>query len=379
MGIRTWKHRGQARLVLSKVWPDGTRFRRFMQNKTTAKELETRIDYAVTTGTWRDFREQLLKGRADCNDEPTIEKFSEEYLALCRVQNRRPDFKEQALTSINRLVGDVALRDFKRRHADRFADQRLAEGVATATVNRGLAVMKHMLNVAVSREYVDTNPLLRYRMLPEVEKALRILTYEEYRTLIDAVAEEDPVIGAYTAILGETGLRKSEGLRLRWEHIRTQEKLLIVDGQAKSGKVRTIPLSSLAQEWLSRLVRFVDNPYVFVGPTTNKKWRDPRGPFKRGQANAGLDWLSGFHDLRHFRATQWLINGVDVRTVKELLGHADIQTTMRYLHYVQSHATQTVLRAQEKEQTLWERGESGGYKVETPVAAEEGRKHAARL
>ena len=82
---------------------------------------------------------------------------------------------------------------------------------------------------------------------------------------------------------------------------------------------------------------------------------------------------SGFHDLRHFRATQWLINGVDVRTVKELLGHADIQTTMRYLHYVQTHATQTVLKAQEREQTVWESADTGGYKVETPEEPAEGR------
>ena len=112
-------------------------------------------------------------------------------------------------------------------------------------------------------------------------------------------------------------------LIIPWEHIRTREKLLIVDGKAKSGKVRTIPLSNLAQYWLRRVVRFLDDPYVFVEPATNKKWRDPRGPFKRGQANASLDWLSGFHDLQHFSATQWLFNGVDVQTVKELLGHAD--------------------------------------------------------
>ena len=63
MGVNKWRHRGREKLVLSKIWPDGTRFRRFMPNRTVAKELETRIDYAITIGTWLKLREQLIKGR----------------------------------------------------------------------------------------------------------------------------------------------------------------------------------------------------------------------------------------------------------------------------------------------------------------------------
>jgi site-specific recombinase XerD len=73
------------------------------------------------------------------------------------------------------------------------------------------------------------------------------------------------------------------------------------------------------------------------------------GPFFKGQAAAQLDWVKGFHDFRHFRATQWLINGVDVRTVQELLGHSNINTTMRYVHYIQQHASDAIQRAQKRE------------------------------
>ncbi|MFQ5738081.1 MAG: tyrosine-type recombinase/integrase [Acidobacteriota bacterium] len=55
------------------------------------------------------------------------------------------------------------------------------------------------------------------------------------------------------------------------------------------------------------------------------------------------------------RATQWLMHGVDVNTVKELLGHSSIQTTMRYVHYVQSHAAQSVTAAQAREYQQWEK------------------------
>ena len=359
MGIRRWRHRGQDKLVLSKVWPDGTRFRRFMPNRTVAKQLEARIDYAIAMGEWRAVQKELARGDGSCLDSetnPTISEFSRDYLRYCRVNNRSPGFKEQALVAIRRLLGDVRLRDFKRRDADYFKETRLEEGKAPATVNRGLAVLRHMFTVAVEREFLDANPLTRYRMLKEVQVPLRILSYSEYRQLIDAVTEEDPVIGVYVTLLGETGMRKSEGLRLEWGHIRPQERVVLI-GRAKSGKVRSVPLSDLAMESLGKLVRFLDIPQVFVDPRRKKVWSDPRDPFQHGRARVGLDWV-GLHGLRHFRATQWLINGVDVNTVKELLGHAHIQTTMRYVHYVRTHAVRSVLEAQRKESDEWRR--SGG-------------------
>ena len=166
--------------------------------------------------------------------------------------------------------------EFRRRDADRFVDQRLAEGVQPATVNRGVAVLRHMLTIAVEREYLERYPLSKFRMLPEVERVLQILTYDEYRRLINAVAADDPVIGAFVAVLGETGLRRSEGLRLEWQHVRLrgENPMVIVDGQAKSGKVRTVPLSYLAINWLQSLVRFVDVPQVFVDPLRGKRWKD---------------------------------------------------------------------------------------------------------
>ncbi len=356
MGIRKWNHRGRERLVLSKTWPDTTRLRRFMSNRTVAKELEIRIDYAITTGTWRELKEKLAKekeaNKKDSN--PTIREFQAEYLAICKMRNRRPDFKKQALVSIARILGDVRLRDFKRRDADHFLERRLDEEMANATVNRGLAVLRHMLSVAVEREYIESNPLSKYKMLPEVQEALRIMTYDEYRQLIQAVAEEDLVIGVYTVVLGETGMRKSEGLRMQPKHIHKTGpgQHVVMIGKTKGGKVRSVPLSNLAMEWLSKLVRFMDIPYVFVNPALKKPWKDPRGPFFKGREEVGLDWV-GFHDLRHFRATQWLMNGVDPRTVQENLGHADIQTTMRYVHFIETHATKAVVEAQNKEVAEW--------------------------
>ena len=158
--------------------------------------------------------------------------------------------------------------------------------MAPATINRGVAVLRHLLSVAVEREYLGQNPLTKYRMLKEVQEPLRIITYDEYRRLIEAVMEEDPVVGTYTAILAETGMRKSEGLRLEWSHIQKAgaNEWFALIGKAKSGKVRSVPLSALARERLDKLMRFADIPNVFVDRIRRKPWIDPSGPFKAGRS-----------------------------------------------------------------------------------------------
>ena len=63
-----------------------------------------------------------------------------------------------------------------------------------------------------------------------------------------------------------------------------------------------------------------------------------------------MHWVRGLHDLRHFRATQWLLHGVDIQTVKYYLGHKRIEITQRYLHFVPGHAEKSVRAAQEAEE-----------------------------
>ena len=57
----------------------------------------------------------------------------------------------------------------------------------------------------------------------------------------------------------------------------------------------------------------------------------------------------GFHDLRRFRCSHWLTQGVDVRTVQKLMGHSAISTTMRYAGYVSSNALANIREAQANE------------------------------
>jgi integrase len=318
-------------------------------NKTVAKKTLARIEEAIAMGTWRELKEELALQPEKREPQHTVASISEPYLEHCKVTDERPDFKDQALSSIKRILGKVELAALTAKNLDHFVQVRSkCDKVKPATINRGLAVLSDMFSFALKRGHVERNPLRGYERLREQERALRIMELGEYRSLVDSVAAQDLVVGAMTAIVGETGIRKSEALRLERGHISQDQRRLTI-AKSKSGKIRYVPLTDYALEWLARVPHVINCPYVFVRLNTGRPWKDPRGPFEKGRDDCGLDWVRGFHDLRHFRATQWLLNGMDVRTVQELLGHSDITTTMRYVHYIQSHAQEAVQEAHERE------------------------------
>ena len=83
------------------------------------------------------------------------------------------------------------------------------------TINRGLAVLKNLMTFALEKELIEAHPLLKFRLIPEEECALRVLTLQEELRLVECMPSV--VSQAYIAILGETGLRMTEGFTLQWQ------------------------------------------------------------------------------------------------------------------------------------------------------------------
>ena len=343
MGV--YKHkdrRGRERIYVDKRWPDGVRFKRVVPNRTIGKNLLSRVQESIAMGTWRKLRSQLVEDR----ESPlTLADLAVKYLAHCEAKNRRPEFKRLTLKSIVEILGSVRLEEFRRSDANHFIRQR-SKQVKPATVNRGLAVLKHMMTFALEEGFLEHHPLNRFSLLPEPQKTLKVMTLEEERMLIDCVASYDVSIAGFCALLGETGFRKSEGLRLKWRDVDFQNRM-VAAGETKNGEARYVPLSDYAIEWIRLQMRIVGEPHVFLR-RCGKPWKDPRVPFDKGKEDAGLEWV-GLHDFRHFRATQWVKHGVDLRTVKELLGHSTIETTMRYAHFAPNHALRAVAEVEKIE------------------------------
>ena len=209
-------------------------------NRTQGKDLLREIDYAVFHGTWPDLKEKLSRGQAYVSGNVSLKDFSHNnYIPnYCQKRNRRPEFKVQTLDKINEILGDVPVRAIKKSHADLLI--RRSKGLAPATINRRLAVLKNLLSYARDIEAIKENPLLGFKMLQVEETAIRVPTLEEVRILTNQTAYKNIAVGAYCALLAETAMRKSEGLQLLWEDVRLKDKRLTVrHSEAGQGEIHS--------------------------------------------------------------------------------------------------------------------------------------------
>jgi integrase len=177
-----------------------------------------------------------------------------------------------------------------------------------------------------------------FHMLPEHNRRLRYLSKEECQALIDS---SEPHLKPIVITAVNTGMRRGEILGLRWDrHIDLKHGFILLDN-TKNGERREIPINQTVKALLIVLTRRIDVPYVFYDPTTGKHYKDLKKSFATACRKAGIRDFH-FHDLRHTFASRLVMAGVDLTTVRELLGHKTLTMTLRYAHLSPSHKVNAV-------------------------------------
>lgn len=140
-----------------------------------------------------------------------------------------------------------------------------------------------------------------------------------------------------------TGIRQGELFNLTWANINFQQAILIVAGdKAKSGKTRHIPLNSEALTALKTWHQQTNDKEGLVFPSkTSHPFNNIRKAWQRVLKLANISNFR-WHDLRHHFASKLVMAGVDLNTVRELLGHSDIKMTLRYAHLAPEHKANAV-------------------------------------
>lgn len=264
----------------------------------------------------------------------TFVELAEEYLLWIERQKNNRNKK----TVIRELVArfrDLPLNQFNTRIVEDYQTSIIKKGNANSTNNRSVATLKHMFTKAVDWELVDGDILRRVRkakLLPENNRRLRYLSFDECRALVDACAPHlKPIV--ITAL--NTGMRKEEILSLRWDkHIDLNHGFILLD-ITKNGERRELPINKTLCETLKELKSNKISSYVFADKT-GRRYKEVHKSFKTALGKAGICDFK-FHDLRHTFASQLIMNGIDITTVKELLGHKTLTMTMRYAHLAPSH------------------------------------------
>lgn len=133
-----------------------------------------------------------------------------------------------------------------------------------------------------------------------------------------------------------TGLRRGELLALDWSDINLQARMLTVRREnAKSGKQRHVPLNAEAMAVLRQWASQDSGSGSVFGISGIKSSWDTL------LTTAQIEGFR-FHDLRHHFASRLVMAGVDLNTVRELLGHADLTMTLRYAYLAPEHLAAAV-------------------------------------
>ena len=180
------------------------------------------------------------------------------------------------------------------------------------------------------------------KFLPEVKRT-RFLSENELTRLRGVMRGSDWKLVAFAI---ETGLRRGEQFPLRWDQVDLENSVLTLP-LPKGGKTRHVPLSEEAKAILRSFDSFLRSAWVFPGLKDTTQPIDSRAflrrSFEPGLRQAGISGAC-WHSLRHTAASRRVMAGVDLVSVKEILGHRDIQTTLRYAHLAPGHLRDAVNR-----------------------------------
>lgn len=266
-------------------------------------------------------RFELVRKRKSCS----FEDFACEFLEHLKATRRWWTREVSRLRVLVKYLGKLNLDEISAYDIEKYKAER-RKTVSGPGINRELALLKSMFNKAAIWDFATSgNPVKGVKFFPEREME-RILSAEEAQKLISVSGKSlRPVI----VLALNTGMRKSELLELRWENVDFGRKFIRIE-RSKNNRSRKIPMNRIVHEELLALRRNGSH-YVFTKECSTEKLSCVATAFKTACRRAGIEHLR-FHDLRHTFATNLVMSGVDLVTVKEILGHSDISMTVRYSH-----------------------------------------------
>lgn len=293
-------------------------------------------------------RHPELKGKK----KHTFRDFAEKYSAWMEGRHRSANSKSYRIKDMVERFGNLPLSRFDTNLVETYQTNLINKGLKPASVNKNISLLKAMINKAVDWDMTVESTLKKVRKvkaLKENNKRLRYLSKEEIPLLIENCDKHlRPIV--ITAL--NTGMRKSEVLGLRWDMVDLKNGFILLD-KTKNNARREIPINETLRETLSGIIRRLDVPYIFINPSEDKPYKDVKNSFRAALRRSGINNFH-FHDLRHTFASHMVMSGVDITTIKELLGHKSLTMTLRYAHLAPGHkkmAVETLDRALQETST----------------------------
>jgi integrase len=285
----------------------------------------------------------------------TLEAFINEQYGPWVLEYRRSGaetvtmLKGMFISMMQKPIDEISVADVEQWRTKKRADK----NTKASTLNRQVTALKAALNWAVKRGIIETNNMARVEHLREEDSntKVRYLSPDERERLFAALdTREARITQGQDSHSGQafadylkpmvivslnTGIRRGSLFKLRWSDIDFQEEILTVrPDSAKSGKQVQIAMST---KLINTLAAWRDqtkgegDALVFPSPRTGGLMDNCRKAWANLLKEADIKKFR-WHDMRHDFASQLVMKGVDLNTVRELMGHADLKMTLRYAH-----------------------------------------------
>lgn len=273
---------------------------------------------------------ELMKGNLGIIENKKTRTFNEAvdlYLKYSETNKRSYKTDIYYTNNFKDFFKNIDLQNITPAIIEEFKQELINKGLKNSSVNRHLEALSKMFNLCIDENYLEKNPMQKVKKMKKENHIIRFLTRVEEHILFKHLPEH---IKPIVICALKTGMRRGEILNLKWSNIDNKFSCIELL-QTKSGKKRKIPISKKLKEVLLKIRKENKTEYVFINQQTQEPYTDIKKAFTGAVKRAGIKKFR-FHDLRHTFATRLIEQGVDIVVVKELLGHADIKTTMQYVH-----------------------------------------------
>jgi integrase len=325
-----------------------------------------------------DIQAEKNQGRQDAIEanKKILETFIKDHYAPWALANLKTgqDSVDKLFSSFPNFM-KLPLENITVSLVERWRTKRLQQGIKASTINRCVAVLRSSFSKAVEWGIIDDHPLKKLKMLKlDNNSAARFLTVQERWRLYKVLFKRDKglkqarergnqhrlernnkllpcLLNVHFAdrmipiiILSlKTGLRRGEVFELTWSDIDFTNMSITVRGDiAKSKRTRHIPISPIAFKVLRRWEEQAPQLNGRVFPSDDGgRLKDLKKSWATIMNEANILNFR-WHDMRHDFASQLVMKGVPLNTVRELCGHADSTTTQRYAHLAPGHIADAI-------------------------------------
>ena len=208
-------------------------------------------------------------------------------------------------------------------------------GLAGSTCDRFVSLLKHQFRLACEWDFLKESPAKNVKLYREPNEVNHYLDEDQLKRLLNTLyTHRNRLVCNLVLLLLGTAVRLNEALKSRWEDIDIVKRLWRIEAtNSKNKRVRAVPLSDFAISVLEAIQPDAANRhgYVFVSPRTGSYLKSPGKGWNSIRNQAELPFFR-LHDCRHMAASLMINSGRSLFEVQQLLGHQNVQTSMRYSH-----------------------------------------------